>query len=270
MASDDRLESWKDIAAYLRRDVRTVQRWEQTDGLPVHRHKRAHRPIPYAYKSEIDAWWTSRSDVSPSLPAEDAAAERRARPSAGRYAALGAASLVAIGLVAAAYFTISRERARAADSRPAAGATASSPPIGDPVLQKSIAVLPFLDLTEGMKEEEFADGMTEELIDRLNKVRGLRVPAPTSSYFYKNKKVPVSEIGRTLHVGYVLDGSVRKSGKRLRVAARLIRADNADVVWSETYDRPWTDMLVVQDEIAGEVTKALTASLDGRAERGQS
>jgi transcriptional activator of cad operon len=131
-------------------------------------------------------------------------------------------------------------------------------------------VLPFLDLSEGMKEEEFADGMTEELIDRLNKVPGLRVPAPTSSYFYKNKKVPVSEIGRTLRVGYLLDGSVRKSGKRLRVAARLIRADTAEVVWSETYDRPWTDMLAVQDEIAGEVTKALTTSLDGRADRGQS
>src|SRR5690242_5889213 len=60
---DERLESWKDIAAYLRRDVRTVQRWEQTDGLPVHRLKRAQRPIPYAYKAELDAWWNSRSDL---------------------------------------------------------------------------------------------------------------------------------------------------------------------------------------------------------------
>ena len=128
--------------------------------------------------------------------------------------------------------------------------------------QKSIAVLPFLDLTEGMKEEEFADGMTEELIDKLSKIPGLRVPAPTASFYFKNKKVPVAEIGRSLGVAYVLDGSVRKSGARLRVAARLIRPENGFVVWSESYDRPWDDILIVQDDIAGEVTKALKSSIE--------
>jgi transcriptional activator of cad operon len=130
--------------------------------------------------------------------------------------------------------------------------------------QKSIAVLPFLDLTEGMKEEEFADGMTEELIDRLSKIQGLRVPAPTSSFYFKGKQLPVADIARTLGVVYVLDGSVRKSGGRLRVAARLIRAESGYVIWSETYDRPFTDILMVQDDIAGEVTKALKASIDAR------
>jgi TolB-like protein/DNA-binding winged helix-turn-helix (wHTH) protein len=132
-----------------------------------------------------------------------------------------------------------------------------------PVPQKSIAVLPFLDLTEGMKEEEFADGMTEELIDKLSHVPGLRVPAPTSSFYYKGKQVPVADIARTLGVVYVLDGSVRKSGTRLRVAARLVRADNGYVIWSETYDRPFADVLMIQDDIAGEVTKALQASIEG-------
>jgi transcriptional activator of cad operon len=130
--------------------------------------------------------------------------------------------------------------------------------------QKSIAVLPFLDLTEGMKEEEFADGMTEELIDRLSKIQGLRVPAPTSSFYFKGKQIPVADIARTLSVVYVLDGSVRKSGGRLRVAARLIRAESGYVVWSETYDRPFNDILMVQDDIAGEVTKALKESIDAR------
>jgi transcriptional activator of cad operon len=125
--------------------------------------------------------------------------------------------------------------------------------------------LAFLDLTEGMKKEEFADGMTEELIDRLNKIPGLRVPAPTSSFYFKNKHVPVAEIAKALRVAYLLDGSVRKSGARVRVAARLIRADNAVIVWSETYDRPWNDILVVQDDIAGEVTKALKTSIDASA-----
>ena len=241
--SDDRLESWKDIAAYLRRDVRTVQRWEQTDGLPVHRHKRAHRPIPYAYKAELDAWWTSRSDAAPSA-ASVQAAPLDAAPSRARHLfALMAAALVIVAIAAAVW--IARPRS----------------PHGDGNLEKSIAVLPFLDLTEGMKEEEFADGMTEELIDRLSKIPGLRVPAPTASFYYKGKQLPVAEIAKALGVAYVLDGSVRKSGARLRVAARLIRPENGYVLWSESYDRPWDDILMVQDEIAGEVMKALRTSI---------
>lgn len=131
-----------------------------------------------------------------------------------------------------------------------------------PQPQKSIAVLPFLDLTQGMKEEEFADGMTEELIDKLSKIPGLRVPSPTSSFYFKDKQIPVADIARSLGVAYVVDGSVRKSGTQLRVAARLIRADNGYVVWTESYDRPLTDRLMVQDDIAGEVAKALNASTE--------
>lgn len=130
--------------------------------------------------------------------------------------------------------------------------------------QKSIAVLPFLDLTEGMSNETFADGMTEELIDKLSKIPGLRVPAPTSSFYFKGKQIPVADIAKTMGVVYVLDGSVRKSGARLRVAARLMRAENGYIIWSETYDRPLDDILMVQDDIAGEVTKALKASIETR------
>jgi TolB-like protein/DNA-binding winged helix-turn-helix (wHTH) protein len=128
--------------------------------------------------------------------------------------------------------------------------------------QRSIAVLPFLDLTEEMTEEPFADGMTEELIDRLSKIPGLRVPGATSSFYYKGKQVPIADIGRALGVGYVVDGSVRRSGARVRVAARLVRADNGYVVWSESYDRPFHDRLMVQDDIAGAVAKALRASAE--------
>ena len=129
--------------------------------------------------------------------------------------------------------------------------------------QKSVAVLPFLDLTsQKMDEEYFADGMTEELIDKLTKIPGLRVPPPTSSFFLKGKKMTIPDIAKSLGVAYVLDGSVRKSSTTLRVAARLIRADDGYVVWSETYDRPFDDKLAVQDEIAGEVAKALSASIN--------
>ena len=127
--------------------------------------------------------------------------------------------------------------------------------------QKSIAVLPFLDLTEEMTEEPFADGMTEELIDKLSKIPGLRVPSPTSSFYFKGKQVPLAEVAKALGVTFVLDGSVRKSGKMLRVAARLVRADNGYIMWTETYDRPFDDLLMVQDDIAGEVTKALRSAI---------
>jgi TolB-like protein/DNA-binding winged helix-turn-helix (wHTH) protein len=139
-------------------------------------------------------------------------------------------------------------------------------PVATPVqAQKSIAVLPFSDLTEGMKEGEFADGMTEELIDKLSKLPGLRVPSPTSTFYYRDKEMPVADIAKALGVVYVLDGSVRKSGPRVRVAARLVRADNGYVIWSETYDRPFHDLLMVQDDIAGEVTKALGSATELKA-----
>jgi len=130
-------------------------------------------------------------------------------------------------------------------------------------LQTSIAVLPFLDLTsESMDQEFFADGMTEELIDRLSKIPGLQVPPPTSSFYFKDKKISIADIAKSLGVEYVLDGSLRKSGSTLRVAARLVRADSGFVVWSETYDRPLDDTLKIQDDIAGEVTKALRLSFE--------
>jgi transcriptional activator of cad operon len=88
-----------------------------------------------------------------------------------------------------------------------------------------------------------------------------RFPA---SFYYKGKKVSVADIAKSLGVAYVLDGSLRKSGSTMRVAARLVRADNGFVVWSETYDRRLDDTLKVQDDIAGEVTKALRQSIDDR------
>ena len=128
--------------------------------------------------------------------------------------------------------------------------------------QKSVAVLPFLDLTtQEMNEEYFADGMTEELIDKLSKIPGLRVPAPTSSFYFKGKRVTVADAASSLGVAYILDGSVRQSDAALRIAARLVRAADGYVVWSETYDRPLGDKLWVQDDIAREVAKELQAAI---------
>jgi len=134
----------------------------------------------------------------------------------------------------------------------------------------TVGVLPFSDLTEGMRDEEFADGMTEEIIDKLSKVSGVQVPSATASFYYKGKNLPVSQIARGLNVQYLLDGSVRKASGRMRVAARLVRADNSYVIWTNSYDRPLSDLITVQDDIAGEVVKALqTVVPQGRNQFGQ-
>lgn len=123
---------------------------------------------------------------------------------------------------------------------------------------KSIAVMPFLDLTtQEMKEEYFADGLTEALIDRLSRLSDFEVPAPTAAYYYKDKTIPVDQIGRDLDVRYLLDGSLRESAGTMHVSARLLRASDGFVVWSATFDAPKSDRVKAQDEIASEVARAV-------------
>jgi TolB-like protein/DNA-binding winged helix-turn-helix (wHTH) protein len=194
---------------------------------------------PVHASTAVDGSSTTRREIA-------SAARSRAAP---RTLLLAIAAVLVAGFIA--HLLIDRPSARQATST-------SVSALRDP---KSIAVLPFLDLTDAMNEEPFADGMTEELIDKLSKVAGLHVPAPTSSFYFKGKQATVAEIAKALGVAYVLDGSVRKSDATLRVAARLVRADDGFVVWSETYDRPFDDKLMVQDDIAAEVTKALEPSI---------
>jgi len=112
-----------------------------------------------------------------------------------------------------------------------------------------------------MREEYFADGITEELIDKLSKISALHVAPPTSSFYFKGKRATVADMARSLGVAYILDGSVRKSGSMLRISARLVRAADGYVAWSETYDRPEGDKLWVQEDIANEVARALGATI---------
>jgi len=208
--------------------------------------------LGYRMVAAVGPWVEADSDQADKIPT---ASRGEGFPWVARVA-------VGIMLTGAIVFLMVHYRGRGASENRSASSVAAARP------EKSIAVLPFLDLTEEMTEEPFADGMTEELIDKLSKIPGLRVPSPTSSFYFKGKQIPVAEIARTLGVAYVLDGSVRKSGGRLRVAARLVRAENGYVLWSETYDRPFDDILMVQDDIAGEVTKALQASIEGRPDKG--
>jgi len=123
---------------------------------------------------------------------------------------------------------------------------------------KSVAVLPFLDLTsQAMDEEYFADGLTEELIDRLSSEAGFKVPSASASFYYKNQSLPPSRIAQELGVVYLLEGSLRESGDILRITARLTRAADGYVLWTTTYERPKADRLQIQDEIARKVAAAL-------------
>jgi adenylate cyclase len=136
---------------------------------------------------------------------------------------------------------------------------------GIEITQRSIAVLPFVDMSQAKDQEYLSDGLAEELLDLLAKIPELRVAARTSAFAFRGKAEDVPSIARKLHVAHILEGSVRKSGSRVRITAQLIRADSGYHLWSETYDRDLTDIFKLQDEIAGAVVQALKVALLGGA-----
>jgi TolB-like protein len=131
------------------------------------------------------------------------------------------------------------------------------------VPEKSIAVLPFLDMSPGKDQEYMSDGIAEEILNLLAQVPDFKVIARTSSFSFKNKNVPIAEIAKQLNVSNVLEGSVRKSGDTLRITAQLIRAADSTHLWSSSYDRPLTDIFAVQTEIANAIVQALQIGLMG-------
>jgi len=133
------------------------------------------------------------------------------------------------------------------------------------VADNSIAVLPFVDMSQARDQGYFSDGISEELLNLLAKIPQLKVAARTSSFSFKGKGVEIPEIARQLHVANVLEGSVRRSGDQVRITAQLIRAAEGFHLWSETYDRKMDDIFKIQDEIAGEVVKELKVKLLGAA-----
>jgi TolB-like protein/tetratricopeptide (TPR) repeat protein len=128
---------------------------------------------------------------------------------------------------------------------------------------KSIAVLPFVAMTASQDDEFFADGLSEEVLNVLAKIEGLKVAGRTSAFYYKGKNEDLRTIAEALGVANILEGSVRRSGNRLRVTAQLIKADDGFHLWSETYDRSDGDIFVIQDEIATNVAKALQTKILG-------
>jgi TolB-like protein len=125
----------------------------------------------------------------------------------------------------------------------------------------SVAVLPFLNMSGNPDNEYFSDGLTETLLHMLAQVPELKVAARTSSFAFKGEQQDVRAIADALNVAHVLEGSVQRAGDKVRITAQLIRADDGFHVWSENYDRTLEDIFYIQDEIAEEVSSALTSSL---------
>jgi TolB-like protein/tetratricopeptide (TPR) repeat protein len=200
-AAQQRLDSWKEIAAYLNRGARTVQRWEREEGLPVHRLKHDQGSTVYAYKQELDAWWTSRRAETPALA-----------PACREYGA-------------------------------------------------SVAVLPFTDMSREKDQEYFCEGIAEEIINALSRLKGLHVASRTSAFQFKGTQAGSREIGSRLNVKTLLEGSVRKAGDRLRISVQLTDAETGFQLWSDRYDRQLSDVFAIQDGIARNIVKALKVTL---------
>jgi len=159
-----------------------------------------------------------------------------------------------------------KQAANPPSNAPGSPAASATPSATD---QKSVAVLPFVSMSADKADEVWSDGMTEELLNVLAKIQGLRVPARTSSFVFKDKKEDVRKIGELLNVGTVLEGSVRKAGNQLRITAQLINVADGFHLWSETYNRnmTMTNIFAVQSDIAERVAEALKVQLLGAVTR---
>ena len=133
------------------------------------------------------------------------------------------------------------------------------------VPEKSIAVLPFLNMSDDKANEYFSDGISEDLLNLLTKVAQLQVTARTSSFSFKGKDIAIPEIARQLHVAHILEGSVRKAGSTVRITAQLVDVASDTQLWSQSYDRKLDDIFAIQDEIAADVVKQLKITLFGEA-----
>jgi TolB-like protein/Tfp pilus assembly protein PilF len=129
------------------------------------------------------------------------------------------------------------------------------------IADKSIAVLPFEDLSSAHDQEYFSDGIAEEILNSLAHIPGLKVAGRTSSFQFKDQKTDLKDVGRKLNVATILEGSVRKAGNRVRVTAQLIGVKDGYHIWSETYDREMTDIFAIQDEVAGKIAGVLLKEL---------
>ena len=153
-----------------------------------------------------------------------------------------------------------REDVNQVDSNVVSGA--SDTLVADVVLNKSIAVLPFVNMSSDIEQEYFSDGITEEILNALAKIKDLKVVGRTSSFSFKGKNEDLRVVGEKLNVAHLLEGSVRKAGERVRITAQLIQVDNGFHLWSETYDDSLEDIFDVQEKISRAIASELKVLLN--------
>jgi TolB-like protein/DNA-binding SARP family transcriptional activator len=199
---------------------------------------------------KVAAQFASTADLAPALDEPPSASPSKRKPSSARWLWPILAAAFGLALASLAWWTARRTTPGAFEGPPRA---------------TSIAVLPFANMSPDGANEYFSDGMTEEIMTALSKVEGLQVAARTSAFAFKGKRESVSEIGRQLGVGTVLEGSVRRAGDRLRVTAQLINVKDGYHLWADSYDRDLRDVFAVQEEIAQAIAGALRVKLSGEA-----
>jgi TolB-like protein/Tfp pilus assembly protein PilF len=265
-AGERRLESWGEIASYLRREIRTVQRWETFHGLPVHRLVVGKLGSVYAYPSELDRWRRERE------PKETESEE----PAKGTNGETPVAERVAVA-PAPAQTQNSPDHVKPSPKLRwmivlsglliFAGAVTSiflKPSLRFSANQKTrLFVRPFTNSGHNAAQDEFIAGLTEETITQLGKMdpAHLGVIAPTSSELLASR--PIDELGRTLHVQYVLQGGVSRNGNQVRIDAQLYSVSDQTQIWSESYNDDLSDILRVQDNVSRSVAEQIHAKIPG-------
>jgi TolB-like protein len=247
-----RLDSWKEIATHLKRDITTAQRWEKREDMPVHRHVHDKRGSVYAYSSELDTWLQSRrlhleeeeQETEHQEAPVDAVSDHRSNQPGRVHRWLVLSSIAVLALVGIIYL-ISRSRAR--------DATRSK--------MTSMAVLPLANLSGDPEQEYFADGITDALITELGRISSQRVISRQSIMQYKGSKKPLQEIAQELKVDAVLEGSVERSDDRVRVTVRLQRVSPESQVWANEYSGGIREVMALEDEIARAVTGEIQVRL---------
>jgi len=276
---EKKLVSWKEIASYLGREVRTVQRWERTEGLPVHRHEHQKKSTVYAFTSELDEWFKKRQPVDdpeadaafiPEPDASDANSNTETPdlppltsvtaptdlpapfpagtpvkpppPSAGKRVVV---ALFALGILSAISLGLYRW----------------FHPIDSTVEKVRIAVLPFTYVSGDSKPDYITAGLTDVIRTKLGQLdpSHLGVIAGTSSKIVSGK--PITEIGRTLNVKYVLEGSVQRDGNKVRIDVQLIQVSDETHLWTDSFTRELSDVLQVESDVSAAIARQILATL---------
>ncbi len=258
--ASDRLDSWKEIAAYLRKEVRTVQRWEKSSDLPVRRLAHSKMGTVFAYKSDLDAWWrdsqtkletevnktetgpeSSGSSVAVLVPSSeqsvaDSPVQQPVEPSNNSFRRNLLWTLIVVVAIASSLGLLwRRPRARNGVSK----------------VKVVLAVRPFKNMSGNPDQDFIADGLTEEMITRLGQLHPDEMAVIRLSPAYASSSL--DRLGTDIRADYVLEGSVRRSGERVAITAQLIHVSDQTQVWGESYERDLQDVLRIQAEVASAI-----------------